>query len=71
MIDIKEKIKQTNLKIYGFKNPSQNIDIKEKKKITCLKNHGVESPSQNKIIHDKIMKSGLKIKKYKLCGTKK
>ena len=46
--DVKEKSKQTNLKLYGVENVFQNDDIKEKIKQTLLKRYNVNNPTKNK-----------------------
>lgn len=43
--NIKNKIKITNLKKYGYDNPSSNPEIKQKRKETNLKRYGYENPS--------------------------
>ena len=47
--EVKEKIKQTNIKQFGCENPRQNKEIQEKTKLTCLKNYGVTDPRQKGI----------------------
>jgi hypothetical protein len=46
--EIREKIKQTNLKKYGVEISSQSAIVKEKMKNTCLEKYGVENPGQSK-----------------------
>ena len=38
--DVKEKIKQSNLKKYGCENPLQNLEIKEKMQHTYIERYG-------------------------------
>lgn len=61
----RKKYKQKCLEIYGFDNPLKNNDIKEKIKLTNLNKYGHEYAIQNNEIFNKMLKSGLKIKKYK------
>lgn len=51
--EIKEKMKQTNIKKYGCENPSQSEVIKRKKEETTFSHFGVYSPSQSKIVREK------------------
>lgn len=44
--EVKEKIKQTNVKHFGCENPQQNKEIKEKSQQTCLNRYGVSDPRQ-------------------------
>ncbi len=44
---IKNKIKNTNLKKYGFENPSQVLEFANKKVETHLQNYGVSYPAQH------------------------
>lgn len=51
---VKDKIKLTNIKLYGFENVSKNDDIKQKKINTCLKNYKVKNPMHSQIIKDRL-----------------
>ena len=57
----KEKIKQTNLKIYGAEYHTQTESGKEKIKQSNIKNHGVANVFQSKEIKEKIKQTNLKI----------
>ncbi|MGI0076624.1 MAG: DUF7487 domain-containing protein [Nitrosopumilaceae archaeon] len=57
--DLKTKVKNTTIKNWGVKNPSQAKKVQAKKIATCLKNHGVEWPQQNKNILEKSNKTNL------------
>ena len=61
----KDKVKETNLKKYGFVRPTQNPSIKNKVKETTIKKYGVENVSQNPKIRSKIENTSMQ--KY---GTK-
>ena len=52
-IEVKEKIKNINLKKYGVEYSSQNKDIRNKQKKTCLKKYGFESPLSSETIKEK------------------
>ena len=58
--EIKNKIKQTNIKKFGFDNPSKNEKIIKKRKQTCLKKYGTTNPSKNNLIKEKIKQTNLK-----------
>ena len=49
--EVKEKIRQTNLKKYGVEYASQSEEVKEKQKQTMLKKYGVEHNSQIESFH--------------------
>lgn len=51
--EIKEKIKETNLKKYGSVSPSGNAEVREKQKETLMSHYGVENPSLSKEIQEK------------------
>lgn len=51
--DVKEKVKQTNLKRYGVENPLSSPKIRTKIKETCLKKYGVEFATQSKEMQSK------------------
>jgi hypothetical protein len=46
-IEVRNKIKQSNLEKTGYEYSMQNPETKEKSKQTCLENTGYEYPSQN------------------------
>lgn len=50
-----DKIEQTNILKYGYKNQFQNEEVKEKIKQTNLKNLGVEYPTQSPVVREKII----------------
>jgi hypothetical protein len=52
-IIVKNKVKETNLKKFGFEYASQSQEAKDKYKQTCLKHYGVEYPLQSKEIQEK------------------
>ena len=56
-----QKIRDTNLKIYGVEYASQSPEIKEKIKKTNLDNYGVEYTFQSEKIKQKIRETNLKI----------
>jgi predicted subunit of tRNA(5-methylaminomethyl-2-thiouridylate) methyltransferase len=56
---VKEKIKQTNLKLYGVENPSQCPEIHQRKVETCLKNYGCEYGPQSPIVKQKIIETNM------------
>lgn len=51
--EIRNKIKDRNIKKYGVENVAQRKDIKRKKEKTMLKNWGVKNPSQSEKIRKK------------------
>jgi len=53
----KNKIETTNIKKYGFKNPSSSKEIKNKVKNTFIKNHGYENNFCNKEIQNNAQKN--------------
>lgn len=53
--DVKEKIRQTNLKKYGVEYIGQSDVVKEKMKKTMLEKYGVEHNSQIKSFHRNIL----------------
>lgn len=55
--DIKQKIKSTNLLLYGHENPQQNKEIKEKTEKTNIIKYGSRNPFQNEYIKNKIKKT--------------
>lgn len=55
-----EKIKATNIKRFGYKNPFQNETIKEKIKATNMKRLGCENPLKNKDIREKMKATNIK-----------
>jgi len=55
--DIKQKIKSTNLLLYGHENPQQNKEIKEKTEKTNIIKYGSRNPFQNEYIKNKIKKN--------------
>jgi hypothetical protein len=57
---VKETIKETNLKKYGCENVFQCNDIKEKSKKTCLKKYGTEYANQSEPVKQKIKDTNLK-----------
>jgi hypothetical protein len=58
------KYKETCIKLFGFENPMQNEHIKEKLKNIIFERWGVYYPAQLPMFFDKMLKSGLKMKKY-------
>ena len=52
--EIRDKIYNTNFKIYGFKYSFCSQDVKDKIKNTMINIYGVENPTQNNIIKEKI-----------------
>ena len=58
--EIKEKIKSTVSKKFGYENVSQAPSIKEKKKNTSLQRYGVEYTLQEPTIRKQIKKTNLK-----------
>ena len=63
--EIKQKIKQKNLKNLGVEYPAQSEICKDKQRKTFLRKYGVEHNMQNKEIFEKQQLSGFNIKKYK------
>jgi hypothetical protein len=55
--DVKNKIKNTNLKKYGSENVFASKEIQERTRQTNLERYGAESPMQNKEIALKVAKS--------------
>ena len=53
MKNTQEKMKQTNLEIYGCEHPMQNAKVQEKSKETCMENYGCEHPSQSEEVKEK------------------
>jgi hypothetical protein len=51
-IEVKEKVRRTNLKRYGVSNPFQSTSVKEKSKQTCLERFGVENVMQSSDIRE-------------------
>jgi len=62
--DVKNIIKETNLKNLGVEYAAQSEICKNKQKQTYLKNYGVEHNMQNKEIFEKQQISAFKAKKY-------
>lgn len=60
-INTREKAKATNIKKYGFENPTQNKDVKEKIVATNIKNYGVNCVFKAEVIKDKIKEINLEI----------
>ena len=58
--EIKEKIKQTNLKRYGVENPFQSEEKKNKIKETLIKKYGCDHPMHCKKIVNKLQQTNLK-----------
>ena len=56
---MKEKTKETNLKLLGVEYPTQSKIIKEKCKKTNLERYGVEFISQTKSFQEKVKKTNL------------
>ena len=54
-LDIKEKIKETNKKLYGTEYYLQSEDKKNKSLKTCIDKYGVENPMQDEIIKEKMI----------------
>jgi len=52
--NVRDKIKNTNNRIYGCDSPGQNLDVQERIKKTSLERYGTERPSQSKEVRDKI-----------------
>lgn len=59
------KYKETCMKLFGFENPMKNELIKRKLMNIIYEKYGVYYPAQLPEIYDKMLKSGLKIEKYK------
>lgn len=51
--DIREKIKENNIKKYGVDNPAKTLEIQNKIKQTNLEKYGVENVFQSNIIKEK------------------
>ena len=58
-VEVKDKIKQTNLEKYGCKCSLQNKEIQDKIKQTCIERYGCENPFQNENIKNKIKQTNL------------
>ena len=58
-IEIKDKIKKTNLERFGVEYSSQNKEIRDKQKKTCLEKYGTEYTFQSKEIQDKVKATNL------------
>lgn len=56
-----KKAKETKKERYG----NENYNNREKSKQTCLEIYGVENPNQTIFIHEKVLKSGYKLKQFK------
>ena len=59
---VKQKRKQTNIKIYGSENVLSNKQIRQKIKQTCLQKYGTDNPAKNDKIKQKIFNTN--IQKY-------
>jgi very-short-patch-repair endonuclease len=59
VFEIKSKVYETNLKKYGFVNPSKNAEVKGKQRKTMIDKYGVEYASQSKEILEKIKQTNL------------
>lgn len=62
--EVKEKIKQTNLKKYGVVCSLHNEEINEKVKQTFLEKYGTEYPMQNQDFMEQVQKNAKKYKEY-------
>lgn len=58
--ETQKKLEETNLKIYGCKNPSQSTIVQNKVKLTCLKKYGATNIFGSKDGIKKIRKTWLK-----------
>lgn len=58
--EIKEKLRNTNLKIYGAENPMQNESVREKAKSTNQEIYGVDNVFKSEEIKNKIKQAFLK-----------
>ena len=56
----RDKIKNTNIKKYGFEYGFKNLEIKEKCKNTMIEKYGVDNISKSKLHSDKKIKTCLK-----------
>jgi hypothetical protein len=52
--EIKEKVRQTNIKNRGVPYPMQSEEVKEKSRQTCTKNYGVSHPMKSKEHKEKV-----------------
>lgn len=57
--EIMENIRSTNLRKYGYENPSQVPEFKEKARLTALEHFGVDCPSKTEEIKEKIRNTNL------------
>jgi len=57
--DVKEKVRQTNLKKYGVDNPNKSKEFRKKTEQTNLEKYGTENPFQSEEIKDKIKRTNL------------
>jgi hypothetical protein len=58
--EMKEKARQTNLRIYGVVNVMQSEIVKEKNRNTCLKKYGKEYTLQTDLVKNKAKETWLK-----------
>jgi hypothetical protein len=56
---VKENIKLTCMKKYGFAHPLQNKEVQGKMKQTCMKKYGVDNPLKSKEVQEKIKQTCL------------
>ncbi len=56
---VRDKNKETCIKIYGVENGAQSLEIQAKMKATCLKRYGAENAYASEIIKQKIKKQNL------------
>lgn len=59
--EVKQKRKETNLRVYGYENSSQNPEIKAKKQKTMNERFGGNAPACDKRVVEKIKESNKKI----------
>ena len=57
---VKNKVRETNLKKFGFDNPNKNSDIIKKRNQTIKNKYGVDNIFQSEEIKDKIKNTNLK-----------
>lgn len=63
--DVRKKVISTCIEKYGCENPMQNEEVKNKFVNTCIERYGFNHHFQNQDMYIKLMKSTLKMKKYK------
>lgn len=52
---VKDKIKESNMKLYGVENPMQSDEVKERLVIGYIEKYGVDNPSKSDVVKQRIV----------------